>query len=794
LGSSQEYLRFWQKEKTAMSKKLTFAALMSRLARQDPLTPNYIREQMHENGFLAWSTTALMKQLLESSRDHRKKNQLGRLRAALLTGTTVLGPSFITRAERQGLLLTDDMPLSSFGQFLDNLYAEINLINDPSWTELTRRLETYRAYWRFTVATSPAEEAAMTILRSKPRFIIKRVLALAHLCFLRHYLQFETAPQLAKLFDELGTPEEVSSIASLLVAAANNFAPLDAFELGLPVVDLMNSDLHDIMRNGKMLVERFEIAKQISLFAYSLEFSVSHRKHIFCLQPPYPEFEYALRLGFIRFQLGQGKLASANDERDPQVSLRSFAEIFASKLPSRFCEIRDQGTEFRRIRLHLPLGPLPYKAIADTFFFEDAVEQEQLSQEFLLPVHRDSDPEPRLTENLDVRAFLRMWRHWQFLGLVDVSVTRRFVGKDSTIVFNSLVRVLPEEALIEMTRSIGIGEQEAREFVRLVTADVRTHRYFDLQYRPFLRMAKVKLSNQEKDPPSEILYLPGLVYLSNATRNVQSANQLRLKANASIFVDIVARVLKTRFKKVVTNRRVSDDSGATDIDVIVFENERLYLLECKHSIPPTGPHEIREIWEQIEKGTHQLHTALRVLADPERLQSYIAGWFPGTKAYETKAIVKRSCVLCSHRIFSGMSHNQISVRDFASLSKVVSDGVVGMTALYPDGDPIKYSFRITGENGFSCDDFDDYLSENSRYFKLISAFMHPVSRFERLGDVTIARQTYVFDAELHDWIEYAESLGFVRLPDERVRLSSPLSPEELSRMFQSSEEEMSGSV
>src|SRR5579864_743163 len=123
-----------------MSKEPTFAALMSRLARHEPLNPNYIREQTEGSEFLSWSTARLMKLLLEGTRNYRNRGQLGRLRAALLTGTTILGRSFITRAERQGLLLTNDMPLSSFRQFLTDLSAEVKLTDDLHWVELSRRL------------------------------------------------------------------------------------------------------------------------------------------------------------------------------------------------------------------------------------------------------------------------------------------------------------------------------------------------------------------------------------------------------------------------------------------------------------------------------------------------------------------------------------------------------------------------------------------------------------------------------------------------------------------------------
>lgn len=761
---------------------------MSKLARHEPLTPDSIREQMETSGFLGLNAASLMKVILEHSRDYRNRGQMGRLRAALLTGTTIIGSTFITKAERQGLLLTDDMPVSAFGQFLIDLHAEVKLTNDSHWMELSQRLETYRNYWRLVDVTSAAEKEVISVLSKSPRFVIKRVLAFTHLCFLRNYLSFDVPSELERLFEELGTPEEVASIASLLIAVANAHSPLDSFELGLPIIDLMDSDLHDIMRSGKALLERFEIGKQVSLFAYSLEFIQSPRGHVFYVRPPSSTFEYALRLGFIRFQFGKGGFRTYDPEF-PQVSLQSFAEVFAGKLPKSFCEVADPETDYRRIRLHLPLGPEPYRAVTGAFFFEDAVEQEQLGQEFLLPVRGESDPEPRLTDHLDFNTFLRIWRHWQFLGLVDAAVTRRFVDRDWMIVSNSLVRVVPEESLIEMSMSTGVTEQQARDFLRFVAADVKKLGYFDLQYRPFLRMASVGVSKLEYMSPPEILYLPAVVSLSNAIRNVQSANQLRLGANAKIFVDVVARILKGPFKRVAVNRRVKADDEITDIDIVVLEGSNLYLLECKHALSPTGPHEIREIWEQIEKGTRQLQTAVKVLGDPARLQSYIAGWFPGVKSRQTQGLMIKTCILCSHRIFSGMSHHDIPIRDFASLSKVASDGIVGMGALHPDGDIVKYCYRVTSEGGFSAADFDDYLSENSRYFNLNARFMNRVSRFDRFGDVTVAWDTYMFDVELHEWMENAESLGFVRLPDERRKPFIPWSSEELAQFLQRSTEQ-----
>jgi len=49
--------------------------------------------------------------------------------------------------------------------------------------------------------------------------------------------------------------------------------------------------------------------------------------------------------------------------------------------------------------------------------------------------------------------------------------------------------------------------------------------------------------------------------------------------------------LKTFFANVQTNVPVKLGEDRTDVDVLVLTARPLYLIECKHSITPTGAHE-----------------------------------------------------------------------------------------------------------------------------------------------------------------------------------------------------------
>jgi hypothetical protein len=187
---------------------------------------------------------------------------------------------------------------------------------------------------------------------------------------------------------------------------------------------------------------------------------------------------------------------------------------------------------------------------------------------------------------------------------------------------------------------------------------------------------------------------------------------------------------------------------ATDIDLVVLEDKTLYLFECKHSLPPTGPHEIRDVWEDIEKGTNQLAIAMRILSDPVRRQSYLAGWFPGTKPQDTANLKLVPCVLCSDRIFSGLEHQGFPIRDFSSLQLLFQGGIVGMGGPVSEDEVVMMQYRVIRQKEMSGSDLADYCSPESTFFKMFKPFMSPVSRIQRLEGITIAEETFVYQAEV----------------------------------------------
>jgi len=77
-------------------------------------------------------------------------------------------------------------------------------------------------------------------------------------------------------------------------------------------------------------------------------------------------------------------------------------------------------------------------------------------------------------------------------------------------------------------------------------------------------------------------------------------------------------------------------------------------------------------------------------------------------------------------------------------------------------------FGLPGEHGFSSSELDDYLSSESKYFKMFIPFMHLLSRFERLGNVTVASETYAYEVDSDASVSHME-ITRLRTPGGRTQ-------------------------
>jgi hypothetical protein len=601
-------------------------------------------------------------------------------------------------------------------------------------------------------------------------------MAVTNLYFLREQFAFENGSEFATLFAEHGTPERLAEAVSTVVALANESQPLESIDFAYPIQGIdASAEFLCVLRYGAAVRTLRDVGKLISILGYELTKIQSRQPRVYSLRGHDPNIEYALRLGFVRGEMGTsaGRLHLSRRRLESLPSMLEGAEDLIRRLPT-LVEIKDSGTPFRRIRLNAPLVPQLWEALAGIRFYEDELIEERLTQELELPM-RISDPGGwSIAPGITFDVFTRAWRCLEFLAVLDLTALRPH-QQDPTIFYNSLMRVSSEHSMAELIEALGVSKQHLPAFLDLISAQVGKLGHYDIQYRPFLRInpTVLPLSSGEKRTPPEVVHASAIVASANITSNVQRAHGIRIKTNAEAFVSVAAAILGATFKNVRTNVPIKLGADRTDVDVFLLTDRAVYLFECKHSMTPAGPHELRDPWQDIGHGVRQLKLATAILS--ERLHEYLAGLFPGTRKEQSQRLQIRSCVLCSHRVFSGLEIEGIPIRDLASLGLILGDAVVAMGSKDESGQVVMQRYRLRASEQPTEEDLDEFLGDKSRFFATFRPFMLEYDRLDRLfgGSVVVAYNTYVHAATQANWATHLEEIGCVRLDDERLSILEP---------------------
>lgn len=735
--------------------------VIERLSSQGQLNQALILNSLDEANLLR-NRTRLLGELRPLAIQFGKAGKYGRLRAVILVACAATGQEGLREVESSGVLLAPREATKKFGQFLERLRQDCH--REPQWGILLDRLTTYSTYLHLVTASEPAVKVIREESRGAIRFWTKRLLALVELSFLGAY--FDCAPdrKLSANLAQFDSPESCASAVSTVIAIANSVRELDTADLGFPAIgNLDDPILGDLLAAGHLLDMVNEFARWISAFGYSLEFQKSASRLVFALSPPSPEFERSVQLGYIRGVLGRSNSAIGN-ANSPQLSMKALAEYFAEEIASSAATIVDPDSSFRRVRTEMPLIPSLYRALAEGAFQDEVVEFRGLSQEFLTPIQLEGTPPLQLTANLSYDDFLILYRIMRFFNLLDVSLRRPYLTRDFVAFTNSLVRIARDKDLRELLALSGVAEAAIADFLNVASFESNDLGHYDLQYGLLLHIKPVKL-REIPHPAREYVQLPAVTIASNATRNIQMKNGIRLHRDGHAFVTVVSEMLRQHFPKIVTERHLRLGELRTEVDIALLCDSTLYLIECKHSLTATGPHEMRDLWRDISKGISQVKRARQILGDQERRRTYLRAWFPKIDPATISSIQIVGSVLSSHRLFSGLTIDSILIRDFASLSRCIEEGTVGFGHENEDGKLEMTRYRLWRGEALSSQELANYFSEASILHRMFGLPMKRQHVWQHFNGLTLVRDTFAYDFDSEEWQAAMEAMGCERLPD-----------------------------
>ncbi|MGO8943899.1 MAG: hypothetical protein ACLQJ7_09530 [Syntrophobacteraceae bacterium] len=726
-------------------------------------------------------TKDLRSAILEVLSEYKEKGQYGRFQKGLTLATAVESRNFLLEVESKELLLYHHGMGKKFPQMLENLHNELINTSKPEFDLLRERLHTYVTLSHLIQFVQPQLDKLTKLLINRSPMLLKAALGLAEFNFWTTNLDLGSlcdSDRVRSLFEIAQAPETLASIVSYLIWRANELRPLKSIEFETPINDEMNSDeIEDMIKGGALLYSISELAKAICCFGYSLERQIVGGRHVFTLRHPDRQFEYFMKLGFIRAALTQEKpnLNVVKSLPYKPVSMYVVAHYFLNRNPHVFAQWNDHP--FPRVKLILRGLEVEglYKEIISQPYFEDEVYAQILEDYYL--IGRDTDKDAiMIDDDFTLKDLLIIGKNIDFLCYLNINSIRVFNDKFGKMSFNSLVRVFEEKDIIRILAAFGLDEKKILMFLKLTTWDCYDSPFYDLQYRPFLKRK------------NKYILLPAAFTCSNLLRNMQVSNKIRIHDQGSKFVKTCFDVLKPHFSHVVCERNLKHKNMRTEIDIIVCENNTLYLFECKYSIPPCSLHELRDIWGEIQKGVQQQHHAKTILSDMKVRRSYLAGWFPNIKFTGIEQMRIQPCVLVSHYFFAGMTVNSVPIRDFSTFSSLVSGGTLSMTQVQETGKAEIHQYRLSGEEKVSAADIDEYLSEHSRMFRVFNRGMNPVSLYQELvpTKLVIAKETFIyneiFPEGVNSWIKRNDELGFFRLPTLETELQLPFNDSEFERI------------
>jgi hypothetical protein len=742
------------------------ASIIERLSSQDLLDQTLILNALNEANLLR-NPARLLGDLRQLAIQFGKAGKYGRLRAVLLVGCAAAGREGFREVESSGVLLAPREAAKKFGQFLERLRQDCD--GEPQWSFLLDRLRTYSIYLELVTATEPAVQLIRKESRGAIRFWIKRLLALVELSFLDAYFDCALDEKLSVNMAQFDSPESCASAVSTVIAIANSVRELDTADLGFPAIgNLEDPILGNLLAAGHLLDMMNDFARLISAFGYSLEFQKNASGPVFILSPPSPEFEHSVQLGYIRGVLGRNDSA-AGRATCPPLSLKALAEHFAEEIASSAATIVDPDSSFRRVRTEMPLIPGLCRALAEGAFQDEVVEARGLSQELLVPIQLEGAPPLQLTVNLSYDDFLILYRIMRFFNLLDVSLRRPYLTRDFVAFTNSLVRIARDKDLRELLALSGVDEAAIADFLNLAAFETRDLGHYDLQYGLLLHIKPVKIREIPR-PAREYVQLPAVTISSNATRNVQMKTGIRLHRDGRAFVTVVSEMLRQHFPEIVTERRLRLGELRTEVDIALLSDSTIYLIECKHSLTATGPHEMRDLWRDIAKGISQVNRARQILEDQERRRTYLRAWFPKIDPTTIGSIHIVGSVLSSHRLFSGLTIDGIPIRDFASLSRCVEEGTVGIGHENEDGKLEMTRYRFWRGETLSSHELANYFSEASILHRMFGSSMKRQHVRQHFDGLTLVRDTFAYDFDSEEWQETMEAMGCSRLPNLLLEL------------------------
>lgn len=451
---------------------------------------------------------------------------------------------------------------------------------------------------------------------------------------------------------------------------------------------------------------------------------------------PDPKFEMSRCLGYIRQSMQEianlfESLSELSEITENYPSISEFSKTYYQKFKDSTFQIIDSPLK----RIVMQFHPQTLREFLDnnSLFLEEEMILKQLESNLFIDFHKVN--KIKFSQGLSLFDIIKVQRLFAFMLLVLMEYI------DSNNLFKSKLfwrsmPVLQANELKDLLASF-LGEQKAKEIFELFTWRLESKKIFDLQTYPFINV-------------EDWILLPlGILTNSDLCRNVLQSTKFRFDSES--FEDPIVLEMERCLKPVSsifeTNLKYSFKGIEGEVDVLAVVDNCLFVFECKNSLHPCNPFELRTTYDYIQKAANQL-TRFQDLWQQEPFRTYLA-----TKIKTQSHLPSQlcSCIVTGNRMFSGLREQGHSVRPIQELCNIICNGEIILNSYnVSNKDAGKKSsnikIKLWKEDKLKAEDLLAYIQEDS----LHKCYFNSLSRSEqtiKLLKKSLVQESYSFSPE-----------------------------------------------
>lgn len=476
--------------------------------------------------------------------------------------------------------------------------------------------------------------------------------------------------------------------------------------------------------------------KESEVLVDSFGYTVTQNDAKIIIKAPDPKFEMSRCLGYIRQLMQESansfdSLSELSEITEKYPSILEFSKTYYRKFKDSTFKIID--SPLKRIVMQFPTQTLSNFLDTNSLFREEKMILKELESNLFIEFKKVNEiPVFQSLSLFDIIKVQRLFAFMLFVLTEYIDSNNLFKSK----LFWRSMPVLQANELKDLLASFW-GQQKAKEIFELFTWRLESNsKIFDLQTYPFINV-------------EDWVLLPlGILTNSDLCRNVLQSTGFRFdsKSSEDPIVLEMERCLKPVSSIFETNLEYSFKGIKGEVDVLAVVDNCLFVFECKNSLHPCNPFELRTTYDYIQTAANQL-TRFQELWQQEPFRTYLARKIKTQSPLPSQLC---SCIVTGNRMFSGLREQGHSVRPIRELCYIISKGEILLNSynIYdPDaGKKSIIKFKLWKEDQLKAEDLLGYIHEDS----LHKCYFNSLIRIEltiKLKNKSLVQESYAFSHE-----------------------------------------------